>query len=378
MTFSPHGVVASASFSADGTKIVTASWDNSARIWDARTGNDILKLERKHTKAVNRAVFHPTADRVLTASADGTAIVWEIDWENKTAKDIVTLTGHAGGVNDAVFSRDGTRILTASMDKTARIWNAESGVELAQLDDTAAPNPEAPVDPAKPAEPTGHRWAVLRAAFSDDGQYVITGSADDSAKIWFVGGTIQRAGAEVTFDEINMTLTGAGEPAEKNAQIIARMEQAQKLPELDDGQLATLTEAGAATGVIRILKRGRVIRMLYTLSGHTADVTSVAFTPELGTRVLTGSEDYTAKVWDAENGQEILTLKGHSQEVTSVAFSRDGVYALTGSGDGTAIIWLATSEGWQQGGIAPAEPEVRNASLDAGRATGKITSLSQP
>jgi WD40 repeat protein len=219
---------------------------------------------------------------------------------------------------------------------------------------------------------------VLRAAFSDDGQYVITGSADDSAKIWFVGGTIQRAGAEVTFDEINMTLTGAGEPAEKNAQIIARMEQAQKLPELDDGQLATLTEAGAATGVIRILKRGRVIRMLYTLSGHTADVTSVAFTPELGTRVLTGSEDYTAKVWDAENGQEILTLKGHSQEVTSVAFSRDGVYALTGSGDGTAIIWLATSEGWQQGGIAPAEPEVRNASLDAGRATGKITSLSQP
>ena len=72
-------------------------------------------------------------------------------------------------------------------------------------------------------------------------------------------------------------------------------------------------------------------------------MTSVAFSPEPEpTRILTGSEDYSAILWDAKTGQEVLTLKGHSQEVTSVAFSPDGKSVLTGSQDGTAILWLTT------------------------------------
>jgi WD40 repeat protein len=79
------------------------------------------------------------------------------------------------------------------------------------------------------------------------------------------------------------------------------------------------------------------------LKAHTAGVTSVAFSPEPEpTRILTGSEDYSAILWDAKTGQEVLTLQGHSQEVTSVAFAPDGRSALTGSRDGTAILWLTT------------------------------------
>ena len=93
-----------------------------------------------------------------------------------------------------------------------------------------------------------------------------------------------------------------------------------------------------------------------TLAGHTAAVTSVAFSPD-GRRALTGSQDDTAKLWDAEVGREILgkeilTLKGHTQEVTSVAFSDDGSYVVTGSRDGTAIIWLATD--WHE----PHKPKI--------------------
>ena len=58
--------------------------------------------------------------------------------------------------------------------------------------------------------------------------------------------------------------------------------------------------------------------------------------------MLTASADFTAKVWDASSGKELLNLKGHTQEVTSVTFSTDGRYALTASHDGTAIVWLAT------------------------------------
>jgi WD40 repeat protein len=61
--------------------------------------------------------------------------------------------------------------------------------------------------------------------------------------------------------------------------------------------------------------------------------------------VLTGSQDYSVKLWDArtdrELGKEILSLNGHQQEVTSVGFSPNGRLALSSSRDGTAIVWLA-------------------------------------
>jgi WD40 repeat protein len=85
------------------------------------------------------------------------------------------------------------------------------------------------------------------------------------------------------------------------------------------------------------------------LAGHTAAVTSVAFAPD-GTRAITASADFTAKLWDCGTGKEILNLKGHTQELTSVTFSQDGRYILTGSQDGTAILWLTAD--WGQPRVA--------------------------
>lgn len=79
---------------------------------------------------------------------------------------------------------------------------------------------------------------------------------------------------------------------------------------------------------------------LLTLKGHTDPVYSVAYSPD-GKRVVTGSYDKTAKVWDAQTGKELLTLNGHMNWVSSVAFSPDGRRIVTGSRDDTAKIWLA-------------------------------------
>ena len=58
---------------------------------------------------------------------------------------------------------------------------------------------------------------------------------------------------------------------------------------------------------------------------------------------MTGSDDQTAKVWEAASGKELLTLKGHSGQIWSVAFSPDGQRIVTGSEDNTAKVWEAAS-----------------------------------
>jgi WD40 repeat protein len=112
-------LVNSAAFSPDGSRIVTASEDNTARIWDAATAKEIAVL-RGHEGPVNSAAFSPDGSRIVTASEDRTARIWDA----ATAKEIAVLRGHEGTVNSAAFSPDGSRIVTASYDRTARIWDS--------------------------------------------------------------------------------------------------------------------------------------------------------------------------------------------------------------------------------------------------------------
>jgi len=80
------------------------------------------------------------------------------------------------------------------------------------------------------------------------------------------------------------------------------------------------------------------------LEGHTGQVGSVAFNHD-GTRVVTGSGDATARVWDVATGEVVTTLEGHAGYVRSVVFNHDGTRVVTGSGDATARVWdVATGE----------------------------------
>jgi WD40 repeat protein len=143
MSFSPQGAVAAAEFSPDGAWVVTGSWDNSARIWDAKTGKPLRKLNGK-----------------LTASDDHTAVLW-----NAASGQVVrTFRGHTDRVRSAVFSADGALVLTASSDKTARVWNVKTGAVVQTF--------------------RGHLLGVLCAAFSRDGSRVVTGCEDNTAKLW--------------------------------------------------------------------------------------------------------------------------------------------------------------------------------------------------
>jgi WD40 repeat protein len=78
-------------------------------------------------------------------------------------------------------------------------------------------------------------------------------------------------------------------------------------------------------------------KLLQVFKGHEDVVFSVAFSPD-GKKILTGSGDKTARLWDLE-GKLLQVFKGHEDGVWSVAFSPDGKSILTGSWDKTARLW---------------------------------------
>ena len=113
------GGLTNATFSHDGSMVVTASRDCTARVWETETGKQIGQpLKHGDTVSVSNAAFSLDSTLVVTASGDGSARVWEA----RSGKQLAELREHTGDVNSAAFSPDGQFILTAGRDHTARIW----------------------------------------------------------------------------------------------------------------------------------------------------------------------------------------------------------------------------------------------------------------
>ena len=112
--------VTAAAFSPDGSRIVTASADDTARTWNARTGAPEAVLAG-HSDRVLGAAFSRDNLHIVTASADNTARIWDA----ATGAALAKLHGHTGAVAAAAFSPDGARVVTASADHIARIWKLD-------------------------------------------------------------------------------------------------------------------------------------------------------------------------------------------------------------------------------------------------------------
>ncbi len=280
--------VTAVAFSPDGTRVLTRSEDTTARLWEAATGKPVAIL-RHDDFLVTAMAFSPDGTRVITASADKTARLWEA----ATGKPVAIFAGHDGWVTAVAFSSDGTGVLTGSEDKTARLWEAATGRQDAMF--------------------VGHDRAVTAVAFSPDGTRALTGSGDKTARLW-----------EVATGKAVATLAGH----DGWVDAVAFSPDGTRVLTGSEDNTARLWEAATGKAV--------------AIFGHDRRVTTIAFSPD-GTRVLTGSEDKTARLWEAATGKPVATLAGHDREVTAVAFSPDGTNVLTGSEDRTARLWDAAA-----------------------------------
>ncbi|BAY23626.1 WD repeat-containing protein [Calothrix sp. NIES-2100] len=337
-----QGSVNSASFSPDGQRIVTASDDKTAKVWDSN--GKLLADLKGHQGEVYRASFSPDGQRIVTASADKTAKVWD-----SKGKLLADLTGHQGEVFSASFSPDGQRIVTASRDRTAKVWDSK-GKLLADI--------------------TGHQIWVNSASFSPDGQRIVTASADGTAKVWDSKGKLladltghQNEVSSASFSPdgqriVTASLDGTAKVWDSKGKLLADLK----------GHQGSVTSASFSPDGQRIVTAsldgtakvwGSKGKLLADLTGHQGSVTSASFSPD-GQRIVTASLYGTAKVWDSK-GNLLTDLTGHKNWVLSASFSPDGQRILTASSDKTAKVW--DSKGKLLADLTGHQNEVRSASF---------------
>ena len=314
-----EGTVWSASFSPDGRRVVTTSEDGTARIWPVRSSVaehisaghisaghiSASHILAGHDGNVWTASFSPDGERLVTASQDGTARIWQVGADGAddgtddgaAAREPVVLAGHEENVWSVAWSPDGRFIATASRDGTARLWDAGR---------SATPAREAAVL-------AGHDGAVLQVAFSPDGKRLVTASEDGTARVWSV------ASPGVGRPQILRGHTGA-------------VERAFWSP--DGRRIATASRDG--TGRIYTLERRREPPVV--LGHHGGRVNDVVWSPD-GERVATASHDGAVRVWAADGRGAPVVFDGHDGWIYDVGWSADGAWISSASQDGTVRIW---------------------------------------
>lgn len=304
--------------SSDGTRVATASADDRGMIWDAVSGNRIATLDdgpgfaNMHTGPVNKVAFLPGDAEVATASSDGTIKLWRAS--DGRYRDVVFQDpdpdlddglAHAGSIRALAAIEYGPRhyLVTGGVDRLVKVWDASTGDLVGTFRDGDLDSPD-PDDPGalRPAHDRAVNAVVclVENVAGVDVLFVFSASADRTVKKW-----------------------------------LAFHDPVSDSPDFDN-ILVT-----APFGTL-----------------HDGSITSLAISGD-GQRLVTGSSDHSAMLWDADNGAHIRTfeshknqnLDGHRLGVTSVDIIRTaaGDFVLTGSLDNTAKRWFAS--GAQEGDV---------------------------
>lgn len=284
-----------AQFSSDGSRVVTASSDQTARIWDAVSGQP-LSPPLMHAAQVVHAVFSPDGQRLATGCKDGSFRLWN----GRTGAPLTPLLRHRQPKDpkferfDVSFSPDGKKLLTAGASSAARLWNAESGEEM-----------------GPPLSHAGNSW-VTHASFSPDGRWVATADFAGRVRIWDAP---------------------TGQPSGPTFEHGTEIRHIEFTPDS-----RTLVTAGNNGGWLWDAASGASLAFL----GHLPATFHAHFSPD-STRVITAGQDATARIWDATTGQASTPALQHGESVLQSAFSPDGRWVVTASEDHSVRVWDATT-----------------------------------
>ncbi|NEO31508.1 MAG: CHAT domain-containing protein [Symploca sp. SIO3C6] len=320
--------VSSVAISPDGQMIVSASFDNTLRLWDLQ-GNQIGEPFSGHEDVVNSVAFSPDGKYIVSGSLDHTLRLWDLKG-NQTGEPF---QGHGDVVYAVAFSPDGKYIASAGFDNNLRLWDLEGnqigepfrGHEDVVLSVTFSPDSQNlasssddntvrlwDLDGNQIGKPfRGHKNWVNSVAFSPDGKYIVSGSYDNTLHLWDLEGN------------------QIGEPFRGHEDVVYSVTFS------PDGKYIV---SGSYDNTIRLWDvEGKPIGKPFR--GHKGVVNSVTFNPQ-GAIIVSGSGDKTVRLWDLEAKSTEQIFQGHESVVHSVAFSPDdGETIVSAAGDKTIRLW---------------------------------------
>ncbi|BAY15071.1 WD repeat protein [Anabaenopsis circularis NIES-21] len=312
----------------DGQYVISASGDNTLKVWNWQTG-ELLRTLTGHSDRVNAVALTPDGQYVISASGDQTLKVW--NWQ--TGELLRTFTGHSDRVNAVALTPDGQYVISASGDQTLKVWNWQTGELLRTF--------------------TGHSDWVNAVALTPDGQYVISASSDKTLKVWnwrtgellrtFTGHS-DRVNAVALTPDGQYVISASHDQTLKvwnwqTREPLRTLVGQYPLALTPDGQYVI---SGSLDNTLKIWN-WQTREQPRTLAGHSLWVNAVALTLD-GQYVISASDDNTLKVWNWQTGELLRTLTGHSSWVIAVALTPDGQYVISGSDDKTLKAW-----NWQTG-----------------------------
>ncbi|MEB3174094.1 MAG: serine/threonine-protein kinase [Cyanobacteriota bacterium] len=240
--------VTSLAFSADGRFLLSGGWDKTLRLWDVTYGN-IARAFPSHEGWICAVAISPNQQYIASAGWETIVRLWELTerWQFLLGhRPQRLLKGHSDHITSLAFSADNRLLVTGSKDQSLRLWEVDSGQEVMQL--------------------TGHKHHVQCVAFSPDGQFIASGSWDGSVRLWH-----QASGKQL-------------KPAFKHNTYINTLAYS------GDGRYLA---AGGRDGVIYIWDLLNA-QKFKTLQGHTSSIQRLVFYQNL---LIAGDRDGVIRGW---------------------------------------------------------------------------------
>ena len=359
--------VVDATYSPDGKKIITASWDGTIKYWDSRTGF-LLKDIKAHSQFIQDLTLAPNGKYIATASSDNLVRVWNLVNGDRA----VNYAEHQTAVSSVLFSPAGDYMASLS-SKQVSIWKIQSKQVLTvsgpftsnchlavnsngtMLAVATSNNSILLIDAASGKtvqELTGHLNEIRSIWFSADDKIMISASDDRTAIIWDAvnGKNLQQLKGHADriwyalFNQAGNMAYTCGTDGELYAWDLATGQQKFKFEghengipyaELDETGRYLLTASLDQTARCWDLQSGT---LLQTYSGHDGAVFRAHFGKDNKT-ILTASGDHTAKEWDFATGRIIHDLSGLASGLRAAVYHPDGTFIATSSDDHGVRIW---------------------------------------
>jgi WD40 repeat protein len=323
------GATLSVSFSPDSTKVAGVSQEGRLCVWDVASQRLLTRKTVHGASVIWSVAFSPDGKRLATAGTDQTVRTWDAETLNETH----VYRGHSSEVWCAIWSKDGRQIISCGKDMTIRFWNAE-------------PSPAAPRVPGVAHRPVFSPDGRLLAARLEDGTAIVWESRSQKELVRLHG--VAEIGGISSDNKNIIVLTEPGE-IQKRAIADGMAIESRQLTNLP-AKLFKRMLSPSGRWLVYGGAEGELLLIDTTsndapkrLVGHRDTVLGLAFSPD-ERRLLTGSVDRTARLWELPGGKLLHEYPNHRMSVGSVAFSKDGTSIVTGCWDDTLHVWDVDSE----------------------------------